>query len=194
MPAENPDNVMGRADWEPVTQGKATSSSLAFLGTSTGVGSNHKARASLALATASCSVSPALAHPGRSGKTADQRPACSSYSTSSRNFILELYPSPTCPTTTSIRAVRPGLARGPACAPRFTKANARDRPHCATRASVSVLTNAAPPLGDNVSPSRHDESRWSKLGASPLHSTSSGRLEAVEAASVIRPPGIAEIG
>jgi hypothetical protein len=35
--------------------------------------SNHKARASLALATASSSVSPALAHPGKSENTADQQ-------------------------------------------------------------------------------------------------------------------------
>ena len=76
MPAEDPDDVIGVANWEAMTQGRATSRSLPFFGMSTGVESNHKARASLALATACSSVSPALAHPGRSGNTADQRPAC----------------------------------------------------------------------------------------------------------------------
>ena len=91
MLPENPDDLIGIADWEAVTQGKATSRSLPFFGMSTGVESNHKARASLALATASSSVSPALAHPGRSGNTADQRLACASYSSSTRNFMVELY-------------------------------------------------------------------------------------------------------
>jgi hypothetical protein len=101
MLPENPDDIIGVADRKAVTQGKATSRSLPFFGMSTGVESNHNARASLALATASSSVSPALAHPGKSGKTADQRPACSSYSSSTRNFMVELYPWRTWLTTTT---------------------------------------------------------------------------------------------
>ena len=92
MLPENPDDIIGVTNWEAMTQGRATSRSLPFFGMSTGVESNHKASASLALAMASSSVSPALAHPGKSGNTADQRPAWASYSSSSRNFMVELYP------------------------------------------------------------------------------------------------------
>ncbi len=92
MLPENPDDIIGVTAWEALTQGKATSRSLPFFGMSRGVGSNHKERASLALATASSSVSPALAQPGKSGNTADQRPACASYSSSTRNFMVKLYP------------------------------------------------------------------------------------------------------
>ena len=101
MLPENPEDIIGVTNWEAMTQGRATSRSLPFFGMSTGVKSNHKARASLALATASSSVSPALAHPGKSGNTADQRPACPSYSSSTRNFMVELYPWRTWLTTTT---------------------------------------------------------------------------------------------
>ena len=86
----SPNDIVGVTDWEAVAQGRATSRSLPFFGMSTGVESNHKARAFLALAAASASVSPALAQPGKSGNTADQRPACAAYSSSIRNFIVEL--------------------------------------------------------------------------------------------------------
>jgi hypothetical protein len=90
--AEHPNHFISVTDWEVVAQGKATSRSLPFFGMSTGLESNHNARACLPLATASSSLSPALAHPGKSGNTADQRPVCASYSSSSRNFMVELYP------------------------------------------------------------------------------------------------------
>ena len=59
MLPEDPDDIIGVTHWEAMAQGRATSRSLPFFGMSTGVGSNHNARASLALATASSSVSPA---------------------------------------------------------------------------------------------------------------------------------------
>ena len=92
MLPENPEDIIGVTDWEAMTQGRATSRSLPFFGMSTGLESNHKAKASLALATASSSVSPALAHPGKFGNTADQRPACGSYSTGAA--ALPLVPGP----------------------------------------------------------------------------------------------------
>jgi hypothetical protein len=48
---------------------------------------NQRPSASFAFATASSSVSPALAQPGNSGKTADQRFASGSNSTITRSFM-----------------------------------------------------------------------------------------------------------
>jgi len=66
--------------------GSASSSTLAPCGKGTSAGSNHRANASFAFATASSSVSPALAHPGSSGKTADQRRTSGSNSMTRRSF------------------------------------------------------------------------------------------------------------
>src|SRR5208282_3395669 len=68
--------------------GKDTSSSFAPLAGVMAEGSNHSASASLALRTASSSVSPADAQPGSSGNTADHRLLCGSNSTSSRSFMV----------------------------------------------------------------------------------------------------------
>jgi hypothetical protein len=64
----------------PATRSTKTSSN------GTSAGSNHSANASFAFATASSSVSPALAHPGSSGKTADQRCTSGSNSMTRRSF------------------------------------------------------------------------------------------------------------
>ena len=69
------------------THGRATSISLASAGMVTSAGSNQRARASFAFSTASSSVSPALPQPGSSGKTADQRPSFSSFSSMTLNFM-----------------------------------------------------------------------------------------------------------
>lgn len=60
---------------------------LGFQPRETVAGSNQRAKASFALAMASASVSPALAQPGNSGKTADQRWLSLSNSTTMRSFI-----------------------------------------------------------------------------------------------------------
>ena len=91
MSAQHTDDVVGVADWEVPAQGRASSTSLAFLRSLTGDGSNQRASASLALAMASSSVSPAVAQPGNSGNTADQRFDCASSSTSNLNFMAEGY-------------------------------------------------------------------------------------------------------
>src|SRR5579872_4126464 len=90
MSTQDPHNVLGTAYWKAPAQGTETSSSLAPLPSFTGDGSNHKAEASLAFAIASASVSPAVAQPGNSGKTADQRLVSRSNSTSRRNFMSEI--------------------------------------------------------------------------------------------------------
>ena len=87
VPSEHPDDLMGVADWEVPAQGRASSTSLACLRSFTGAGSNQRDSASLALVIASASVSPAVAQPGNSGNTADQRFVCESNSTSNRNFM-----------------------------------------------------------------------------------------------------------
>src|SRR5436190_1005884 len=74
------------ADRESPAHGTASSSTLAPSGNGTSAGSNHRANASFAFATASSSVSPALAHPGNSGKTADQRCTSGSNSMTRRSF------------------------------------------------------------------------------------------------------------
>ena len=74
------------ADRKSPAHGSASSSTLAPCGNGTSAGSNHSANASFAFATASSSVSPALAHPGSSGKTADQRCTSGSNSMTRRSF------------------------------------------------------------------------------------------------------------
>jgi hypothetical protein len=74
------------ADRESAAHGSASSSTFAPWGNGTSAGSNHSANASFAFATASSSVSPALAHPGSSGKTADQRCTSGSNSMTRRSF------------------------------------------------------------------------------------------------------------
>ena len=85
---ENADDIVSVANWKFAAQGRATSRSFAPLENSTGEGSNQSARASFALAMASFSVSPALAHPGNSGNTADQRLLSGSNSMTRRSFML----------------------------------------------------------------------------------------------------------
>ena len=87
--AQHTDDVVGVADWKAPAQGRASSTSLAFLRNLTGEGSNQRASASLALAMASASVSPAVAQPGSSGNTADHRFVGASNSTNNRNFMAE---------------------------------------------------------------------------------------------------------
>jgi hypothetical protein len=60
----------------------------------TGEGSNHNSNASIALRTASSSVSPAEAQPGSSGKTADQRFVSGSCSTTKRSFMSNILVQP----------------------------------------------------------------------------------------------------
>ena len=90
MLAQNFDDFPCAANWIPAAHGTASSIIFAPLGNLTGVGSNQSARASVALVTASASVSPAVAHPGISGNTADQRLASGSNSTNNRNFIIRM--------------------------------------------------------------------------------------------------------
>jgi hypothetical protein len=87
VPAEHAGHVSRGAHWEAPAQGSESSISLAPFFTSTGVGSNQSARASFAFSMASASVSPALAQPGSSGKTAEKRLVSGSSSIRSRNFI-----------------------------------------------------------------------------------------------------------
>ena len=90
MLAQNFDDFPCAANWIPVAHGTASSIIFAPLGNLTGAGSNQSASASVALVTASASVSPAVAHPGISGNTADQRLASGSNSTNNRNFIIRM--------------------------------------------------------------------------------------------------------
>ena len=87
VPAENAHHFSRSANWEMLTQGSDSSTSLAPFLTSTGEGSNQSARASLAFSIASVSVSPADTQPGSSGKTAEKRFVSGSSSTRRRNFI-----------------------------------------------------------------------------------------------------------
>ena len=88
--AENAGDFGSGADRVVAAHVSATSSTFAPAGRSRSTGSNQSARASRALAMASSSVSPALAHPGISGKTADQRSVSGSCSTTRRTFILAM--------------------------------------------------------------------------------------------------------
>jgi len=89
--SQHSDDFFAVANWIAAARGTANSKSLAPLLNLTGAGSNHKTRASFALAMASSSVSPADAQPGSSGKTADQRFASGSNSTNKRNFMVLTY-------------------------------------------------------------------------------------------------------
>ena len=90
MLAQNFDDIPCAANWIPAAHGTASSIIFAPLGSLTGAGSNQSASASLALVMASASVSPAVAQPGISGNTADQRLASGSNSTNNRNFIIKM--------------------------------------------------------------------------------------------------------
>ncbi len=87
VPAQDTGDFGGRTDREMPAHVSATSSTFAPGARSRATGSNHKASASRALAMASFSVSPALAQPGISGKTADHRPVAGSCSTTRRTFM-----------------------------------------------------------------------------------------------------------
>src|SRR5664280_426762 len=89
MAAQDSNDIFGAANWESFAHVSATSSTLAPAGSGSGDGSNHSSKASFALRTASSSMSPAEAHPGSSGKTADQRLASGSCSTTSRSFMAK---------------------------------------------------------------------------------------------------------
>lgn len=84
---ENSDNFLCVANWKALAHETASSTSFAPFFNLTGDGSNQSRNASLAFAMASSSVSPAEAHPGNSGKTADHRFVSGSCSTKSRNFM-----------------------------------------------------------------------------------------------------------
>ncbi len=84
-------DVLGIQDGKAGAHGSDTSSSFAPSAGLISEGSNHSSSASLALRTASSSVSPAEAQPGSSGNTADHRLVSLSNSTSNRSFIA--YPS-----------------------------------------------------------------------------------------------------
>lgn len=86
VPMQDLRDFFRAADRESAAHGSASSSTLAPCGNGTSAGSNHSANASLAFAIASSSVSPALAHPGSSGKTADQRCTSGSNSMTRRSF------------------------------------------------------------------------------------------------------------
>src|SRR5437667_10449619 len=62
---------------------------VALAGTAPADGSNQSSKASLALRTASSSVSPAEAHPGSSGKKAAHRLVSGSCSNTNRSFMQE---------------------------------------------------------------------------------------------------------
>jgi hypothetical protein len=87
---QNLEDFLCVANWKSPTHGTASSTNFAPLFSFTGTGSNQSCNASFAFAIASCSVSPAEAQPGNSGKTADQRFVSGSCSTKSRNFITQI--------------------------------------------------------------------------------------------------------
>jgi len=88
VPFQYPGNFLCAQNGKVRAHGKDTSRSFAPVAGLISEGSNHSSSASLALRTASSSVSPAEAHPGSSGKTADHRLLCGSNSTSNRSFML----------------------------------------------------------------------------------------------------------
>ena len=85
--AQDSSNVFGGANGKARTHVSATSSTFAPADNVTGAGSNQSSNASLALRTASSSVSPAEAHPGNSGKNAAHRLVSGSCSKTSRSFM-----------------------------------------------------------------------------------------------------------
>lgn len=86
MSTQNLDDLFRATNRKSPAHGKASSSTLAPWASGKSAGSNQSASASLAFAIASSSVSPALAHPGNSGNTADQRFTSRSNSITSRSF------------------------------------------------------------------------------------------------------------
>ncbi len=84
-------HISGTAYRKSLTHVSATSNTFAPGGSETADGSNHNSKASLALHTASSSVSPADAHPGNSGKKAAHRFVSRSCSTISLSFIFKAY-------------------------------------------------------------------------------------------------------
>ena len=88
--AQHLNNVFSAANGKALAHVSATSSTFAPADNVTGAGSNQSSKASLALRTASSSVSPAEAHPGNSGKNAAQRLVSESCSTTSRSFIAAI--------------------------------------------------------------------------------------------------------
>src|SRR5947207_15835850 len=99
--------LLSVANWKAATQRSDTSKSLALFLTLSSEGSNQSAKASRALSIASCSESPAEAQPGSSGKTADQRLARGSNSTSNLNFIGASYAERREPTMLSTGLAKP---------------------------------------------------------------------------------------
>jgi hypothetical protein len=85
-----PGSLLLRCEREILAQGTESSKILARLGNLILEGFSQSASASRAFSTASASVSPALAQPGTSGKTADQRSVNLSFSTTTLNFIALL--------------------------------------------------------------------------------------------------------
>ncbi len=86
--AENSNNFLGVANWKAFAHVSATSKIFAPAGTESGDGSNQSSSASLALRTASSSVSPADAQPGNSGKKAAHRFVLGSCSSTNRSFMV----------------------------------------------------------------------------------------------------------
>ena len=74
MLAQHPRHFFGVSDRKAAAHAAETANTLARPGNLIFEGLNHSERACRAFRTASLSVSPAEAHPGISGKTADQRP------------------------------------------------------------------------------------------------------------------------
>ena len=68
VPTQNANHLVRAAHRMPLTHGSMISRTFAPAFNARASGSNHRARASRALCTASSSVSPAVAHPGSSGK------------------------------------------------------------------------------------------------------------------------------
>ena len=89
VPAQDSNDIFGAANWVAFAHVSATSNTFAPLDKATGDGSNHSSNASLALRTASSSVSPAEAQPGSSGKKAAHRLVSGSCSTTSRSFMAD---------------------------------------------------------------------------------------------------------
>jgi hypothetical protein len=86
--SQRPDHFFRVANGKSSAQGTESSKILARLGNFILEGFSQSASASRAFSTASASVSPTLAQPGISGKTADQRSVNLSFSTTTLNFMV----------------------------------------------------------------------------------------------------------
>jgi hypothetical protein len=86
--SQRPDHFFRVASRKSPSQGTESSKILARLGNFILEGFSQSASASRAFSTASASVSPALAQPGTSGKTADHRSVNLSFSTTTLNFMV----------------------------------------------------------------------------------------------------------